>query len=232
MGAELTLISHALCPYVQRAAIALAEKGVPFRRRDVDLAHKPGWFLAVSPLGRTPVLLVGDRPVFESAVILDYLDEAVAPALHPADPLERAEHRAWIAFASAVLDDIARLYAAPDEPALVNARTRLADHLGRVEERLLAEPWFDGQAFSLVDAAFGPVFRYLDAFERIGLDGWLDGRPKLVRWRHALALRPSVRDAVDASYPDRLMAFLEARDSALGRRLRDPAGQRLVATAS
>ena len=55
---KLTLVSHKLCPYVQRAVIALTEKGVPFRRVDVDLANKPDWFKAVSPLGKTPVLLV------------------------------------------------------------------------------------------------------------------------------------------------------------------------------
>ena len=51
MNAPLVLVSHALCPYVQRAAILLVEKGVPFERRDVDLANKPRWFLDVSPLG-------------------------------------------------------------------------------------------------------------------------------------------------------------------------------------
>lgn len=51
--------------------VVLAEKGVAFERRWVDLANKPGWFLAVSPLGKTPVLLVGDQPVFESAVICE-----------------------------------------------------------------------------------------------------------------------------------------------------------------
>ena len=56
MSAPLVLISHALCPYVQRAAIVLAEKGVAFERRDIDLAHKPDWFLAVSPLGRLSLL--------------------------------------------------------------------------------------------------------------------------------------------------------------------------------
>ena len=45
------LISHPLCPYVQRAVIALAEKGVAFERIDVDLANKPDWFKALSPLG-------------------------------------------------------------------------------------------------------------------------------------------------------------------------------------
>ena len=56
MGNELLLVSHALCPYVQRAAIVLAEKGVAFERRDIDLSNKPAWFLALSPLGKTPVL--------------------------------------------------------------------------------------------------------------------------------------------------------------------------------
>ena len=51
-----------LCPYVQRAVIALTEKGVSFERIDIDLADKPDWFLAISPLGKTPVLLVGDVP--------------------------------------------------------------------------------------------------------------------------------------------------------------------------
>ena len=114
---KLTLISHKLCPYVQRAVIALTEKGVPFERIDVDLANKPDWFLKVSPLGKTPVLLVGDTAIFESAVILEYLEDTQSPPLHPADPLARAEHRAWIEFGSAILNDIAGLYGAADEAA-------------------------------------------------------------------------------------------------------------------
>jgi len=60
MTARPRLISHKLCPYVQRAVIALTEKGVAFERIDVDLANKPDWFLRLSPLGKTPVLQVGD----------------------------------------------------------------------------------------------------------------------------------------------------------------------------
>ena len=61
MGEELRLISHPLCPYVQRVAIVLAEKAVPFERVTIDLAAKPAWFMALSPLGKTPVLQVGNR---------------------------------------------------------------------------------------------------------------------------------------------------------------------------
>jgi glutathione S-transferase len=213
MTADLTLISHTLCPYVQRAAIVLAEKAVAFRRVDVDLANKPAWFLAVSPLGRTPVLRVGDTSVFESHAILDYLDETLPPRMHPEDALERAEHRGWIAFASAVLDDVAGLYGAGDATAFDARRSRLAARLAVVEARLRGGPWFDGAAFSLVDAAFAPVFRYVDAFDRIGLSGVMDAKPRLARWRRALARRPSVRAAVAPDYPDRLMDFLKARGS-------------------
>src|ERR1700716_1001913 len=159
MAVPLRLISHKLCPYVQRAGIALPEKGVAFERIDIDLANKPDWFLAISPLGKTPVLQVGDTAIFESAVILEYLEETERKPLHPADPLARAEHRAWIEFGSAILNDIAGLYVAPDQTTFAAKVAALRTKFARVEERL-SGPWFDGEKFSLVDAVFGPVFRY------------------------------------------------------------------------
>ena len=217
--AALALVSHALCPYVQRAAIVLAEKDVPFERRDVNLAAKPDWFLAVSPLGKTPVLLVDGAPVFESAVICEYLDETLAPPLHPADPLARARHRGWIEFGSDILNVIARFYSAPDEAQLGARRDELARRFIQLEAVLGEGPYFAGARFSIVDAVFGPVFRYFDAFDRFTALGVFDNLPKVQRWRKALAARPSVRDAVDPQYPERLMAFLRARGSALSRRI-------------
>lgn len=213
MSARLKLISHRLCPYVQRAVIALTEKGVPYERIDIDLANKPDWFLAISPIGKTPVLLVGDVAIFESAVILEYLEETQPKTLHPADPLRRAEHRAWIEFASAVLNDIAGFYAAPNEAVFKDKASQLGQRFARLEARVAASPWFDGENFSLVDAVFGPVFRYFDVFDEIADFGILAGKPKLGRWRNALAARPSVRAAVSADYPALLRDFIERRNS-------------------
>jgi glutathione S-transferase len=213
MSSGLRLISHKLCPYVQRAVIALTEKGVAFERVDVDLANKPEWFLKVSPLGKTPVLQVGNAAIFESAVILEYLEETEPRPLHPADPLRRAEHRGWIEFGSTILNDIAGLYTAPDEAAFKAKAVQLEARFARLEARLLALPWFDGEDFSLVDAVFGPVFRYFDVFDEIGDFGILAGKPKLARWRAALAARPSVKAAVSADYPALLRDFLTRRNS-------------------
>jgi glutathione S-transferase len=223
MPTPLTLVSHALCPYVQRAAIVLDEKHVPFTRRDIDLADKPDWFKAISPLGKTPVLLVGDTPIFESAVICEYLDETLSPRLHPADALQRARHRAWIEFGSAVLNGIAAFYNAPDEAALMTRRNELVQRFAALEAALAEGPYFDGDRFCIVDAVFGPVLRYFDTFEAIGAFGFFDATPKVRAWRSALAARESVHRAVGADYGARLLAFIESRDSALARRARSAA---------
>jgi glutathione S-transferase len=219
--ATYRLISFKLCPYVQRAAIVLAEKGVPFERIDIDLANKPDWFLKLSPLGKVPVLVVtqdGGREevLFESAVIAEYLDEVLAPRLHPADPLTKARHRAWIEFASATLADIAGFYAG-DAAAFAAKRDALAEKFARLEAELGDGPWFGGESFGLVDAAFAPVFRYFDLFDRVVEHGILAGKPKLAAWRAALAARPSVAGAVAADYPEALAAFIVRRDGHLGR---------------
>jgi len=218
VSAPLVLVSHALCPYVQRAAIVLAEKGVPFVRRDVDLANKPDWFLAVSPLGKTPVLLVAGRAIFESAVICEYLDETEPPMLHPADPLERARHRAWMEYGSSLLNAIAALYNGPTEEKLEASSRELRIRFERVEAELGGGPLFAGPRFSMVDAVFAPIFRYFDVLERLGIDV-LSDLGAVERWRDSLAARESVRRAVAADYDERLLDFIVERRSALSRRV-------------
>jgi glutathione S-transferase len=210
---KLTLISHRLCPYVQRVAIALAEKSLTFTRVDIDLAAKPDWFLAISPLGKTPVLKVGDAAIFESAVILEYLEDTHSPPLHPADPLDRADHRAWIEVSSSILNDIAGFYGASTTESFATKTKGLKERFGYVERRLSEGPYFAGPKLSLVDAAFAPVFRYFEVFDTIGDFGILTGKPKTAKWRQALRERSSVQTAVGSDYATRLLAFLLARKS-------------------
>lgn len=219
MSTPLALVSHALCPYVQRAAIVLTEKGLPFERRDIDLADKPEWFLKISPLGKTPVLLVDKQPIFESSVICEYLEEIAPPHLHPANPLQRAQHRAWMEFGSALLSLIGAFYSARDEATLAAHAEEIRVRLGQIEAVLGDGPFFAGSTFSIVDAVFGPVFRYFDVFDTVDGLALCDSLLKVQRWRSSLASRPSVAGAVRADYPDLLARFLRARGSALSRRM-------------
>jgi glutathione S-transferase len=214
------LVSHELCPYVQRAAVVLIEKGVPFERRDIDLASKPEWFLRLSPTGRTPMLLVEGEALFESAAICEYLDETSLPRLHPASATRRARHRAWMEAGSGVLNAIGGFYNAADETGLQRQVRDIHARFTQVEKVLGNGPYFDGD-FSLVDAVFGPVFRYFEVFDTIGDFGFLDGLPKTAAWRDALAVRPSVRQAAHPRYHALLRAFLLRRDSALAGRMHE-----------
>ncbi|WP_370153917.1 glutathione S-transferase family protein [Ferrovibrio sp.] len=210
------LISNDLCPYTQRAAIQLAEKGVPFTRTYIDLADRPDWFQQISPLGKVPVLRVGEAVVFESAVICEYIEEtAPGRALHPADPLARAQQRGWIEYASAIIADVFGFYMAPDRTAFERKRGDLQARFRRLEGGLGAGPWFSGADFGLVDAAFAPIFRLFDGFDRIGAFGILDDLPKVAAYRAALAGRDSVRDAVVPDYQARFLRYLAGRGSHL-----------------
>ena len=215
------LVSHFLCPYVQRAAIALAEKDVAFDRKVIDLSNKPGWFLAISPLGKVPLLQVAlpngeTAALFESNVICEFLEETQpGPKLHPADPLERARHRAWMEFGSAILSDIYGMETTQDPAIFEQKRTAVAAKFARVEDVLGAGRWFAGDAFSFVDAVFGPIFRYFDLFDTLAdLRIWTD-KPKVCAWREALAVRPSVAGAASGDYLDLLRAFLVQHDAHL-----------------
>jgi len=215
----LRLISHELCPYVQRAAIVLMEKGMAFERLDIDLSNKPDWFKEISPLGKTPVLQVGNEAIFESAVICEYLEDTALPRLHPANALQRAKHRAWMEFGSTLLNLIGAFYNAPDEPSLLARVADIRARLVQLEAALDDGPFFAGEDFSIVDAVFGPALRYFDVLDEVADFGWWVGLPKLQAWRKALASRPSVVNAVRPDYAESLRRFLLARGSALSLRM-------------
>ena len=211
---DFHLISHHLCPYVQRAVIVLTEKRVEHRRTYIDLANKPDWFQALSPLGRTPVLEANDAVVFESQVIAEYVDEITPGSLHPSDPLEKARCRSWIEFGSETLNAIAGFYHAKTPEAFAEKTVALRGKFERIE-REIETPWFTGGNFSMIDGVWGTIFRYFDVFDDVDDFGVLAELPKVAAWRAAIASRSSVKSAVADDYPEQLLDFLRRRESYL-----------------
>ena len=217
--ANLTLVSFHLCPYVQRAAIVLEERGALYERTYIDLSAKPEWFLAISPLGKVPVLRVSNGAretiLFESSVICEYLEETLPGApLHPVDPLERARHRAWMEFGSSILTDVYGLETTRDADVFEVKRASIAAKFERVEPELSEGPFFGGAHFSIVDAVFAPVFRYFEVFDTYADLGVFAATPKVHAWRGALASRPSVMRAVAGFDYHRLLREFLARHEA------------------
>lgn len=218
---QLILISHKLCPYVQRAAITLEELGVEYRRVDIDLDNPPDWFLRLSPLGKVPLLKIDDDTLlFESAVIAEYVNELGGGDLLASDLLQRARQRAWIEFASATLDNIGALYNAQGNKNFERVLAQLDGKWRQLEDALADNGYFEGDSFTLVDAAFAPVFRYIDLFEQLVERDFLGEYPRIGQWRALLASRESVIRVVRHDYPTLLLEFIAKRHSWLGEQAR------------
>lgn len=215
----ITLISHTLCPYVQRAAIVLAEKGIEFERVYIDLANKPDWFLSISPLGKTPVLLIGQQAIFESSAICEYLDDVFKPGLHPDDPITRARHRGWMEFGSAILNVIGSYYNAKDAHQLNHQAELIQQKFEQLEAEIGDGPFFSGQRFSMVDAVFAPVFRYFDLFDQISEVDFFTSAPRVRQWRNHLSHCESVQQAVAENYTQMLAEFVLRRQSELSKKV-------------
>jgi glutathione S-transferase len=206
---KFRLISFKTCPFVQRSVIMLREKNVVYDIDYIELSDRPDWYVALSPLGKVPVLEVtrddGRKVVlFESLVINEYLDEITGGGMLPTDPLERAHCRAWIEFSSAVLSDAYAVTAAMDEEALAQVLQQLAGKLDRLEREIGNGPFFLGADISLVDAAFTPALQRMSwANEIHPAMAIFEGRPKVARWWDALAGRDSVRNSAVADLRQR-----------------------------
>jgi glutathione S-transferase len=221
MAPHLKLVSFDICPYVERSRIVLLEKGVPHDVEFIDLASKPAWFLAVSPMGRVPVLLVDGRPIFESMIINELIEELhPTPPMLPAEPIARAEARSWIVYANDALGPASyqamlALAGGARGDALARPLAAVADALDRLEAQLARSggPFFLGPAFTLVDAAYAPFLRRWTIAE-----GWggpeaslLAGRPAVSAWTRTLLARPSVARAEPAELARRSRRLYEER---------------------
>src|SRR5450432_3048384 len=156
--AKYLLVSFKTCPWVQRAAIVLREKKIDFELRHIDPDNRPDWFLAISPHKKVPVLRLDDRvSLFESNAIAEFLDETIEPRLHPADPVQRAIHRAWTDYLPTFAEMVTGQAYADDEAEYKEEIANIAPAFEKLEGALSTQspqgPFFNGVKYSLVDAA-------------------------------------------------------------------------------
>jgi glutathione S-transferase len=219
---DLLLVSYAICPYVHRAAITLREKGVHYEIKFVDLKNKPDWFLAISPRGKVPVLVADGVPLFESAAIVEFLDETHPPHLVPRDPYDRARRRAWVEVANDLFAAQYRAFYAKKEDDLEPAIAALAPVLTRYDDALRDGFVVEG-AFGLVEIAVAPaLFRFALVERRTGVK-FLDAFPRVRDWSLGIADRPSVRAAAPDDFAQHQLASFVRNGSVLAERFRTQA---------
>ena len=171
----LTLYDAARCPYCARVRIVLAEKRVPYKSVEIDLADRPALIYEKNPLGKVPVLEEDTFVLPESSVIMEYLDERYPePALLPADAAARALERWHVFRFDRALGDDYYAFRRGDENAL--------------EQRLRE---LDVASFGLfASIAYVPwVLRMRDVLG-------VELPPAVAGWLDELSDRPWVRDEV------------------------------------
>lgn len=213
---DLELVSFKLCPYVQRAVIALKEKEVPYRITYIDLSDPPQWFLDISPLGKVPLLRVDGEVLFESAVISEFIDETTEGSLHPQDPLQRARNRGWIEYCSSCLEVLYTINTTTEQELFDEAVDTMRGRLTKLEAVLESTPFFNGEQFSLVDAAFAPLFMRLDLLEQKAGVTTCSGLSRVCSWRDTLLARESVQHSVVEEFPMMFQGMLKMKGGIAG----------------
>ncbi|KAK0628240.1 glutathione S-transferase [Bombardia bombarda] len=222
----LKLYGGWFCPFVQRAWIVLAEKNIPHQYVEINPYKKAPEFLALNPRGLVPTLAVpvsvgGEgkkdlKPLYESTVICEYLDEAFAdtgrfgPRLLPEeDAYDRARCRLCIDhIGSRIVPAFYRfIQHTPDKAYSIDeVRAEFLGHLKTFANELgSGGPWFLGERFSLVDVMLAPWAKRLflvDHYKSGGVGIPAEGEggddeAVWARWRQwfeAIAARKSVKE--------------------------------------
>ena len=161
----MTLFSGATCPYSHRVRIVLAEKGISVEILDIDPDNKPEDLIDLNPYQTTPTFLDRELVLYESRIIMEYLDERFPhPPLMPVDPVARAKARLamyrieqdWYR----LLEDLE----SNNEKQLAKARKILRDELTASAELFAAKSFFMSDEFSLLDCAIAPLLWRLPHF--------------------------------------------------------------------
>lgn len=198
--AEIKIYSAVVCPFAHRSRLVLQEKGIDFDLVEIDLQNKPEGFTDVSPYGKVPAITHGDKRVWESAVINEYLDEVFPhPPLLPNTAIGKAQARVWIDFANTrFVPAFSNLLRSSEPQKQEEAKQELYKHLAFIENEGLGKlsgegPYWFGESISLVDFTFFPWFERWAGLKNYRGFGIPSEFTRIRQWKHALKERPSVK---------------------------------------
>ena len=190
-------------PNCQRVKIVLEEKKLPYETIPVDLRKKEQKnpeFLKLNPRGKVPVIIDGETVLYESRIIIDYLeDQYPEPPLMPKAPARRAKIRLLIDYAltdlvapqQKIREQMVKDEKERDLAVIESVKREILDMLRRFEHELGDQPYLAGD-FSLLDAAVVPRFLRLEEWNILP-DASL---PRLGKWLQRIKNRPSLQSII------------------------------------
>lgn len=162
---SMTLYSGARDIYSHRVRIVLAEKGVTVDVLQVDPDNLPEDLLTINPRGNTPTLIDRDLVLYQSNIIMEYLDERFPhPPLLPVYPVARARSRLMIHQIERDWYSLVDQIENGSKKVVAEARQSLLELLLKLKPAFSECPYFLSQEFSLVDCCIAPILWRLPAY--------------------------------------------------------------------
>ena len=222
-GVELKLLGVWTSPYVIRVRVVLNLKSLPYEYVEENLGSKSGLLLGSNPVHKSvPVLLHGGRPVNESQVIVQYIDEAWptgktghSPSVLPADPYERAVARFWAAYVDDKVGSAwqGMLFTCRTEEeraaAVSRAMAALETLEGALAECSKGKAFFGGDGIGFVDVVLGGYLGWFGAVDKMIGRRLIDPAqtPLLARWEERFRAAEAARGVVPDD-ADKMLEFL------------------------
>ncbi len=156
--AVMNLYSNGECPYCHRVRFILAEKGINFEIIEVDLDNKPEDVMELNGYGEVPILVDRDLVLYESNVIMEYLDERFPhPPLMPVDPVSRGKNRLLMTHVVRDWYSLINDLQGSDDKAATKARKLMRDSLAAAAPLFTQSKYFLSDELTLVDCAVAPL---------------------------------------------------------------------------
>ncbi|KAL2943472.1 putative glutathione S-transferase parC [Bienertia sinuspersici] len=217
MGEEVILLDFWSSPFGMRVRIALAEKGIDYEEREENLNNKSSLLLKMNPIHKQiPVLIHKGRPICESMIIVQYIDEVWQNkvSLMPSDPYDKAIARFWADYIDKKIYSIGKLVWVSEGEVQEAAKKELVECFKLLEKELGDKHFFGGQNLNIVDVALIPFYTWFYALETCGNFSIVEECPHLVGW----AKRCMDKQTVSNSLPDQYKIYthlLELRNQHL-----------------
>ncbi|KAL1292449.1 glutathione transferase GST 23-like [Arachis ipaensis] len=214
MGSEdVKVLCFWASPFSLRVEWALKLKGVEYEYIEEDIYNKNTLLLELNPIHKkVPVLVHGSKPIVESFVILEYIDETWKQhPLLPQDPYQRAHARFWANFAEHKLlyaSFIAMVASGDDtEKALNVAR----DSVEKIEQEIKGKKFFGGDNIGYLDIALGWISYWIPVYEEVGSMQILDPLrfPAINAWMTNFLNHPVIKDRLPPR--DDMVAYIHTR---------------------
>ncbi|XP_009767206.1 putative glutathione S-transferase [Nicotiana tabacum] len=213
--AQVKLLGLWYSPFSHRVEWALKLKGVKYELVEEDLQNKSPLLLESNPVHKKiPVLIHNGKPISESLVILEYIDETFeGPSILPKDPYDRSLARFWAKFLDDKVTVIVNTFLRKGEEQ-EKAKEEVCEMLKVLDNELKDKKFFVGDKFGFADIAANFVAFWLGVFEEASGVVLVTSEkfPNFSKWRDEYTNCSQVKESLPLR--DELLPFFRARSQA------------------